>query len=382
MTVTQTECVDFGRRSGLRCHRVSIGAMRLPADEDEAVRLMRQAIDAGMIYIDTSRGYGDSEIKVGKSLKNGYREKVILSTKWSPWVTKIEENDDSSADCTYKRILESMERLDVTYLDFYQVWSVMSPTHYEQATAKGGMLDGIRRAMDEGLVKHVGLTTHDTPENVSRYIDEADWCEAILLTYNIVDQTYQDVIAKARDKGIATIVMNPLAGGLLAEDSSVLKKAFPCDSLVELGHRYLSADPNVDTIICGISKPLDIVNTLENYRKPPLPGHERKSIEDAAAKLSKEGMGFCSDCGYCMPCPQGLQIPGIMHAVYLARLLDGPEAGKCRYSWIAIPEAHTTASYCTQCGECEEKCTQKLDIMEQMRYAAKEFDGTDLPVRG
>jgi predicted aldo/keto reductase-like oxidoreductase len=379
MAVEQEEWVDFGKRSGLQCHRVSIGAMRLPADEDEAVGLMRQAIDAGMIYIDTSRGYGDSEIKVGKSLKHGYREKVILSTKWSPWITKIEDADDSSADCTYKRILESMERLDVEYLDFYQVWSIMRPEHYDQAVAKGGMLDGIRRAMDEGLVWHTGLTTHDTPENVSHYIDEADWCEAILFTYNILDQTYRDVIAKAHDRGIATIVMNPLAGGLLAEDSSVLKKAIPCNSLVELGHRYLASDPNVDTILCGISKPLDIVDTLENYAKPPLPDHHRKSVEKATARLTKKAMGFCSSCGYCKPCPQGLDIPGVMHAVYLARLLEGPEAGKCRYSWIASEEERTTASYCTQCGECEEKCTQKLDIMEQMRYAAREFDGKNLP---
>ena len=74
--------------------------MRLPEAEDEAVGLMRQAIDAGMIYIDTSRGYGDSEIRIGRSFKGGYREKVILSTKWSPWIQKVEEDDDPSTDCT------------------------------------------------------------------------------------------------------------------------------------------------------------------------------------------------------------------------------------------------------------------------------------------
>ena len=174
---------------------------------------MRQAIDAGLIYIDTCRGYGDSEIKVGKSLKDGYRDKVILSTKWSPWVRKIEEDDDASADCTYKRIIESMERLDVEYLDFYQIWSISKKEHYEQAVAVGGMLDGIKRAVKEGLVGHIGFTTHDSPENVSRYIDEADWCEAILFTYNVLNQTYQEVIAKAHSRGIATVVMNPAGGG-------------------------------------------------------------------------------------------------------------------------------------------------------------------------
>ena len=133
----QTKLIDFGKRSGLKVHPVSTGAMRLP-DEEQAIKLMRQAIDAGMIYIDTSRGYADSEIKVGKSLKDGYREKVILSTKCSPWIKKVEPDDDTSAECTYKRIIESMERLDVDYLDFYQIWNIDRRENYEQAVAREG----------------------------------------------------------------------------------------------------------------------------------------------------------------------------------------------------------------------------------------------------
>ena len=207
----QTRIRNFGKRSGLKVFPVSIGAMRLP-DEEKAIALIREAIDSGMVYIDTSRGYGDSEIKVGKSLKDGYREKVILSTKWCPWNIKVEEDDDTSADCTYKRIIESMERLDVDYLDFYQVWDIESLEHYAQVTKKGGMVDGIKRAMDEGLVGHTGFTTHDKPENISKYIDEADWCETILFTYNILNQSYKEVLAKAHQKGIATVVMNPVVG--------------------------------------------------------------------------------------------------------------------------------------------------------------------------
>ena len=181
----QDKKIPFGKRSGLEVCPVSIGAMRLPEDDQQAVELLRQAIDANMIYIDTSRGYGDSEIKLGKALKDGYREKVILSTKWAPWVKKYEPDDDASAECTYKRICESMERLDVDYLDFYQIWNIHSEECFKLVTQKGGMLDGIRRAMDEGLVRHTGFTTHDTPENISKYIDQADWCEVIPITHYI-----------------------------------------------------------------------------------------------------------------------------------------------------------------------------------------------------
>ena len=182
----KTRQVDFGKRSGLKVYPVSLGAMRLP-DEQLAIPLIRQAVDAGMIYIDTSRGYGDSETKLAKALKDGYREKVILSTKWCPWNLKVQPDDDASAECAYKRLVESMERLDVEYLDFYQIWSINDSDTYQQATHKGGMLDGILRAKDEGLIGHIGFTTHDTPENIRKYIDQADWCEAILFTHNIVN---------------------------------------------------------------------------------------------------------------------------------------------------------------------------------------------------
>ncbi len=376
----QTELRDFGQRSGLKVYPVSIGAMRLPADEQEAIALMRMAMDAGMVYIDTSRGYADSEIKVGKSLKDGYRDKAILSTKWSPWNLKVQDDDDTSADCTYKRIIESMERLGVEYLDFYQIWSINNSEHYAQATKSGGMLDGIRRAVDEGLVGHIGFTTHDTPENISRYLDEADWCEAILCTHNIMDQTYSPVLAKAHRKGIATIVMNPIAGGMLAEDSSLLSRAvretLGGDDVVEAGHRYLHGNSDVDTILCGISKKSDVASTLANYRKPALTQEQRKAIEQAMAGLSSGQQGFCTGCGYCLPCPQGINIPAMMQVVYHDKILQVPRRAGALYRWAINPasgEPSGPPADCARCGECEKRCTRHLKITEEMEYLARKY---------
>ncbi len=378
MTRSQTREVDFGKRSGLQVHPVSIGAMRLP-EEEQAIPLIRQAIDAGMIYIDTSRGYGDSELKLAKALKDGYREKVILSTKWCPWNIKVEPSDDTSAQCTYKRLLESMERLEVEYLDFYQIWSIENSDHYEQATCKGGMLDGIRRAKEEGLIKHIGFTTHDTPKNIAKSIDEADWCEAILFTHNVLNPTYKEVIAKAHQKGIATIVMNPLAGGLLTHESDVLEQAVfdavGIKNVVEGAQRYLAGDENIDTILCGINKPSDITSTMDNYSKPPLTAQQRKDLEEAMSKISSKSMGFCTSCKYCMPCPEGINIPAMMNIVYLDKLLRMSGAAKKRYQQLVKPD--NSPAKCTQCGQCEEKCTQKLKITEELeclisRFAEKE----------
>jgi hypothetical protein len=106
----------------------------------------RAAIDAGMRYIDTSRGYGESEWLIGRALKDGYRDKVLLSTKWAPWITKVQPSDKPSSDCVRRRIEESMKRLDVDYLDYYQVWNIDSREHYDQAVRKGGSVTLIGNA--------------------------------------------------------------------------------------------------------------------------------------------------------------------------------------------------------------------------------------------
>ena len=198
----------------------------------------------------------------------------------------------------------------------------------------------------------------------------------MLFSYNVMNQAYGDVIAKAHDLGIATLVMNPVAGGILAEDSPILKQTIPGDDLVGVAHRYLKANPAIDTILCGMTRPADVTSTLANYAKPPLSPDECRAIEQATAKLSKESFRFCTSCGYCQPCPEGLNIPGILNAVYLARLLEAPETGRNRYSWWAQESRKNTASHCSACGQCEKKCTQKLPIIDHMKFAARTFDGT------
>ncbi|MCK4999234.1 MAG: aldo/keto reductase [Anaerohalosphaera sp.] len=378
MSAKQMQLVDLGKRSGLKVYPVSIGAMRLPEDDEQSTALLRQAIDANMVYIDTCRGYPDSERKVGLALKNGYREKVILSTKWSPWLRKIEEDDDASADCTYKRIIESLERLDVEYVDFYQVWNIYKPAHFEFATRKGGMVEGIIRAMDEGLVKHTGFTTHDTPRNVCRYIDRADWAEVVLFTYNMINPTYKELVEKAHDKGIGTIVMNPMGGGMFTEESPVINNAVKdstgIESPIEAAHRYLSGDNNVDTIITGIAKPSDITSTIENYEKPTMTADQTAAVEQAMAEISKENMGFCTNCKYCLPCPAKIDIPAMMKVAYLARLLKVPAKAKAEYSWTVNPnnpDCSAAPDQCLQCGACELKCTQRLKVMQQLKYIAE-----------
>ncbi len=363
---------DFGKRSGLKVPPVNIGSMRLPNDLEDAVKLVRHAIDAGMKYIDTSRGYGEVEWVLGKALKDGYREKVILSSKWAPWCKKIRSDDDESSDAVRRRIEEQMKRLDVDYLDYYQVWSLFSREQYEAATAKGGMVEGIMKAKDEGLVGHIGFTTHDSVENMLEYIEKDDWFEIILFTYNLLNKTYEPVIKTAHEKGIGTLIMNPLGGGRLATDSPVLQNLAAevgAVSPADLAIRYILSKPYVTTIISGIMKPADVDDSIASAERPPFTADQMAVIDRFLERVSCDKTGFCTGCKYCMPCPQGIDIPAVMDLVYYDRYWGLEKDARSRYA--ALKSAKADA--CVACGLCEKKCTQHLNISAEMKYAAENY---------
>ena len=374
----QLPLIPFGQRSNFEIPRVNIGAMRLPDNDDEAVALIRHAIDSGMRYIDTSRCYGESEVKLGKALKDGYREKVILSTKWAPWIKKIHEDDDASEDCVLRRIEESMRRLDVDYLDYYQIWNILDRTCYNAAVRKGGFLDGIRKAMDRGLVGHTGFTSHDTVENLLGYLDEVDWCEIILLTYNMLNKTYEPVLEKAHRRGIGTIVMNPVAGGKLAENSPVfepLVRETGSRSLADLGIRWVLSNPCVDTIISGIAKVSDCNDSIASAAGETLSDSQRRKVDAFVDRLAPRHFTLCTNCGYCMPCPRGVNIPRVMDAVYNHRVLGFAKSARDGYRAIGSDKWNPgkKADACTSCGVCLDKCTQGIDIPAEMNFARETF---------
>jgi len=356
----------FGSRSGLEVNPVSMGAMRFPDDAIESIDTIRHAIDNGLIYIDTCRCYGESEFKLGRALKDGYREKVILSTKSSPWNKKIQKSDDGSADSTLRRIEESLLRLDVDYLDFYQIWSMFNEENWKMATRKGGMVDGIRKARDMGLVKHIGMTSHQKPEDIIKHLPEADWAESILLTYNLMNQSYAPVLDKAHELGIGTIVMNPCGGGKFAKNSDILMKIAEkvnAVSIADLAIRYVNSNPNIDTIICGVAKKQDVNDTIASVEREKFTAEQIDFISESFEALSKEKL--CTGCNYCMPCPADINIPDILNLVYEDRVLGFSESAKKRYNG--------DAEKCTECGQCETKCTQQIKIIEELKNAHKKY---------
>ncbi|MHB9138523.1 MAG: aldo/keto reductase [Victivallaceae bacterium] len=359
----------FGTRSGFNVSPVSIGAMRFPADTVEAVKLIRTAIDRGMVYIDTSRGYGESEFILGRALKDGYREKVILSSKSSPWIKKIQDSDDGSSDSVFHRIRETILRLDVEYLDFYQVWNVDSPEAWKIAVRKGGMVDGIRRAIAEGLVRHTGFTTHEKPENLLRYLDDAEWAEVILVTWNLLNRGYAEVLKKAHQLGIGTIVMNPCGGGRLAEASPVfaeLAREVGAVSVPDLAIRYVYSNPDIDTMLCGMTCQDDVDNSLASVASGKFTATQMKRINTFLDGKTK--CKVCTACNYCMPCPAGINIPGMMHMAFQSRYYGFESVMRKEYA-----NSRVKADVCTKCRQCEKKCTQKIAIVEELKIIHEEL---------
>ncbi len=359
---------NFGNRCLHKVPRLSIGAMRLPRDVDTAVALVRHAIDSGLRYIDTSRGYGESEWIIGQALKDGYRKKVLLSTKWSPWIVKIDAGDVPTSDRVRRRIEESMRRLDVDFLDFYQVWNISSRENYDQAVAKGGMVDGMLKAKEEGLVGNLGFTTHDKVENLAVYFKEADWCDIVLMTYNMLNLGYAPAISAARKAGIGVVVMNPVGGGRLAEPSPLLEKLArkaAASSVPDLAVRYVLSNSEIDTMLIGISKPSDVDDAVAALQRGGLCDDVHSDIEGVLAPLRKKSAEFCTGCGYCMPCPTGINIPEVMSCVHDMQYWGWEKRARARYAKIKGSKADA----CTKCGKCEKLCTQHLEIMQNMAYA-------------
>lgn len=360
----------LGTRSGLSVPLVNIGTGRLPHDLDEAAALIRYAVDAGMVLIDSSRTYDNSELKVARALKDGYRDRVLLSDKWSPWAVKVEETDVPTSDCARKRIDEQLRRLEVDHLDFYLLWLLNTPEHFHLATRKGGLLDGVLKAHEEGLVGHIGFSSHDTPEHICGYLRDSDWCEVVVVSYNMINHHAASVLRQAKLLGIGTVIMNPVGGGKFIQKSRVfdaLTDAAGIQSAPELAIRYILSNPNADTLLSGIAKAGDVDNTLFAVDKGPLSSGQIDQVQQLLDSMDAEISQFCTACGYCMPCPQGVNIPAVMACLERERFWDLPESARKKYR---ILRKHS-ADACIHCNECTSKCPQHLQVMEEMLTAQK-----------
>ena len=368
---------DFGN-TGVKISALGFGTMRLPmtningknvVDEEKAIPAIRKAYERGVNYFDSAYMYCDglSEFALGKAVK-GIRDRIYISTKFPNW-DKTDRNE-------YRRILEEqLKRLDVSYIDFYHFHGV-NADGYRDSILKNGFMDEAVKAKDEGLIKHISFSFHDKPESIKLLVDTG-YFETLLCQYNFLDRSNEESIAYARQKGIGIVVMGPVAGGRIAGMSPEVaeKLGIKVRNTSELALRFVLANPYVDCALSGMSS-MGMVEenaAVASRSDEPLTDKEVKSLKELMDEYKRLSELYCTGCNYCKPCPQGVNIPFIFSQMNNYRIYGLKDLARAEYANIGADKGieGEKADKCIECGVCEGKCPQKIEIIKQLKECAK-----------
>ena len=358
--------------TGLKVSQLGFGAMRLPmdgegddarVDRDKAIGMIHAAFAGGVNYIDTAVGYcnRDSQRAVGEALK-GWRDRVIVSTK-NPYY-----GEDESA--WWQNLQDSLERLDVQTIDIYNHHGLRWQRYTEAVEPR--IAAWMHKAKDQGLIRHICCSFHDDNDALRKVVDTG-YVDSITLQYNLLDRQLEDGIAYAHDKGVGVVVMGPVGGGALGAGSEELQQVAPgIERVPELALRFVLNNPNVSVALSGMSTMEHVRENLAVASDPvALNAADAAAVEQHLARIAELAKLYCTQCGYCKPCPSGVNIPHAFKCFNLGRLygLWGP--ARRRYARILKdPERHGyQADRCTKCGQCIPKCPQNLDIPAQLEEA-------------
>jgi len=360
--------------TGLEVSALGFGAMRLPmidgednaVDEPLAIEMIRYAIDHGVNYADSAWGYhgGDSERVLGKALADGYREKTILATKLPTWDVETIEDCD-------RMFNEQLERLQTDRIDCYLLHCLSRDRWPKMRDL--GVTDWARRLQADGRIGEVGFSFHDPLDVFKEIVDAFDWalCQ---IQYNFVNEDVQagtEGLKYAAAKGLAVVIMEPLFGGTLAaapdEIQAIWTEAGRPNG-VDAALQWLWNKPEVSLVLSGMSTMEQVVQNVASAEASGV-GSMSEADQALIARVQEAYKSFapvpCTKCGYCMPCPNGVDIPGVFEVYNNGVVFKGSSLGLCKALYKMIPEP-ARADKCIACGDCEEKCPQHIAISEQM----------------
>ena len=376
--------------TGRNVSMLGFGAMRLPQLEDgtcdyeASVPLLRRGIDLGINYIDSARGYisGTSEVAVGKAIKGYDRGKLFL-------VTKIPSNDiKNSVGREWRRQLEEqLGRFDMDYIDLILFHGLRWDAFEEHVSKPGYALEAARKAQDEGLVRHVGFSSHDSAENIVRLIETGEF-EGVLLQYNFLDDHNIPAINAAKKRGMGVTIMGPVAGGRLGVPGAVAVPGEGIEDLrlPDLALRHVWGTDGVTVALSGMNEMDQIEENVASAENTSAMGEAEAAQIDAILEKNRALTElYCTACGYCMPCPNGVNIPENFRFMNWHRVWGLTEQAKEAYAklseegfnapWSPQKIVGLSAEHCIQCGVCEPKCPQNIPIRKQMKEVAAALGG-------
>ena len=335
-------------------------------DPNESKKAIREAISHGVNLFETGPGYGNSELIIGDAIK-GYRDKVYLSTKCSLVdVCGI----PISQDVLFRNVETSLKRLRVDKIDIFNAWNICNPEHFKVARKRFGFIDGIRRLMDEGIIDHFGFSSHDRPENIKRYIDSGEF-ELAILSYNIVDKTYEDVINYANRRGLGVIAMKPLYGGVVLLLSDVFDNQ-DSSGLAITGLKFVLSLQSISSAISGMTRASEVKNNIKSINGiGSLESTFRNNITERYRNSYFANIKLCSGCRYCDSCPKKIPIPKLMMLYNVVK--SSLVSGKKEFQPFARTQTVDLNIFdkCIECGQCEEKCPENLNIIERLKELRK-----------
>lgn len=360
---------EYGK-TGDRVSRLGFGLMRLPMVDDHvdmeiSVALIKRAVELGVNYLDSAEGYGNSESQIafGRGIK-GIRDKVLVSTK--------NGYKGESGDEWRERLDTSLERIDVDTIDYYHSHG-LSWEQYQGMLGKNGPMERFRKAKEEGLIRHMCFSCHDSPENMIKLIDTGEF-DGLLCQYNLLDRRNEAAIARAHEQGMGVVIMGPVGGGRLVPPSDQIQNMVQgSQSSPEVALRFVLSNPNVTIALSGMNS-LEMVdeNAATASREEPLTAAERRRVLDALEETKTLSELYCTGCGYCMPCPNDVDIPANFSAMNYHKVWGLEGLARTWYKGLGTKkkEDGTVAAWaeaCVQCGECEPKCPQNIPIIEQLK---------------
>ena len=380
-------------KTGLKVSRLGFGTMRLPTirsnadiNEAEATKMLEYGIKNGINLIDTAHVYhndilagsGNSEIFLGNFLKeNSLRDEIILQTKFPTWAVREKSDFEFYLN-------EQLEKLQTDYIDIYLLHSLTVPTWSNAYDL--GVLDFLDDCLSSGKVKHVGFSSHIEIDYFIEILDEYPKWEVVLTQMNFLDEYYQSGVMGLnylKQNNIGSMTMEPLRGGRLVNNIPEEVKAWWEISEVERtpvqwAFQYLWNRDDVDCVLSGMNS---LEQVKENVRyastEDIISEYDQEIIREVARQYKASSLGNdCTQCGYCMPCPNGVDIVNCLNEYNIAQMMRDPKASAMQYFSLIGEDAR--ANSCIDCKECLPFCTQMLDIPAELQkvyeYFGSEFD--------
>jgi predicted aldo/keto reductase-like oxidoreductase len=359
--------------TGMIVSVLGFGCMRLPMEgghvkEEYSIKMLRRAYELGVNYFDTAENYcnTESQIVLGKALKGMDRAQIYVSTK-------SHYKGDSASE--WRRRLEtSLSNLDVDYIDVYHSHNLSWNEFQSGFGVKGGPIDEAQKAKEEGLIRYLAFSSHDSAENIIKLINTGAFA-SMTVQYNILNRANEEAIATAHEKGMGVAIMGTVAGGRLAQPNEDIQKlrAGIAKSSPEIALRFVISNPGVSTALSGMNAIEHVEeNVATTSRTEPLTPEEKIQVLESLEENKKLADLYCTGCGYCMPCPNGVDIPTNFlymnyYRVYGLRDYARQQYATLKEKSLEDMDVPSWADTCVECGECEPKCPQEIPIIKQLK---------------